>query len=432
MSRFFRLFLIPILISLIAGCVPGPAKSISQQAIYSKKPRLDDAQAAEPDRRQLAADNNAFAFDLYHRLAAGKDGLFYSPYSISLALAMAYAGAREDTAKQMAEAMHFTLPAGRLHPAFNAIDQQLATRKNSGGQGSDGKGFRLNIVNDIWGQDGYFFQPDFLDQLAMYYGSGLRQLDFINNPEAARKTINDYIAQKTEQRIQDLLPQEVINPLTRLVLTNAIFFNAAWEYPFEKELTKPAPFTRLDGTKINVPMMSLPLSFDLSYAAGDGYQTVALPYENTNLSMLLLVPDQGRFAEFDAGLDAARLQSILVKMETVSTHVTMPSFKLASEFSLSKELSEMGMVDAFVPEKANLSGMDGTRNLFIREVVHKSFIKVDEAGTEAAAATAVIAQAVSMPPRSAALVVDRPFIYLIRDEPTNTILFMGKVLEPMN
>ncbi len=435
MSRIFRLLLIPVLISLLASCAPGPAGSGSQQSVSSKKPRAA-AQVSDQDRSALAAGNTAFALDLYHRLASADQNMFYSPYSISLALAMAYAGARGNTAKQMAGALHFTLPADQLHPAFNSLDQELATRKElpgqgTGGKGADSKGFRLNIVNDIWGQQGHTFQPAFLDLLAMDYGSGLREIDFQHDAEGARKTINDYIAQKTEQRIKDLIPQGAIDPLTRMVLTNAIYFNAAWMYPFDKDLTKTAPFTRLDGSKVDVSMMRLPATEQLMYAAGDGYQAIALPYENQNLSMLLLVPDQGRFADFESRMDAAALANILGQMKVTPAKVLMPGFKTESSFSLAKELSGMGMADAFSPGQADFSGMDGTRDLAISDVVHKAFVKVDESGTEAAAATAVMMPAAAMNPENpVTLTIDRPFIFMIRDEPTNTILFIGKLLDP--
>ena len=255
-------------------------------------------------------------------------------------------------------------------------------------------------------------------------------MDFKGNPEASRQAINDYIAQKTEQRIKDLIPSGAIDPLTRLVLTNAIYFNAAWLHPFEKSLTKDAPFTRLDGSEAQVKMMALP-GEGLQYGKGEGYQVVALPYEGGKLSMLILVPDEGKFSDVEQGLDAARLDAVLKEMHPAQVTLGLPQFRMELQFELGKVLASMGMKDAFVPDAADFSAMDGSRTLYISEVVHKSFVKVDEAGTQAAAATAVMMRASSaMLDEPVNLTIDRPFIFLIRDEPTNTLLFAGRVLDP--
>ena len=412
--------------------MPGSSPSVSKKVYQSEKPREASPQVVDADKNALAAGNAAFALDLYQTLGKPEPGknFFYSPYSISLALAMTYAGARGATETQMADTLHFTLPQDQLHPTFNALDQDLAARKDLPGKGSDGKGFRLNIVNDLWGQQDYTFLPAYLDLLAQNYGAGLRGMDFKGNPEASRQAINDYIAQKTEQRIKDLIPSGAIDPLTRLVLTNAIYFNAAWLHPFEKSLTKDAPFTRLDGSEAQVKMMALP-GEGLQYGKGEGYQVVALPYEGGKLSMLILVPDEGKFSDVEQGLDAARLDAVLKEMHPAQVTLGLPQFTMESQFELGKVLASMGMKDAFAPDAADFSGMDGSRTLYISEVVHKSFVKVDEAGTEAAAATAVMMRATSaMVDEPVNLTIDRPFIFLIRDEPTNTLLFAGRVLDP--
>lgn len=433
MNTLHRVLAAALVAALLAGCVPGAGPSSGAlKSFKSDQPRQSAPQVAEDDARALAAGNNQFALDLYQALGKEKDNFFYSPFSISLALAMTYAGARGETQRQMAETLHFELPGDRLHPAFNALDQELARRKDvEGGQGSDGKGFRLNVANDIWGQQDYTFLPEFLDTLAVNYGAGLRAVDFKSDPDGVRKAINDDIARKTEQRIKDLIPPGQIDTLTRLVLTNAIYFNAAWMHPFEKSLTKDRPFTRLDGSQVNVPMMVMSGSERMLYAAGNGYQAAALPYEGGKLSMLVLVPDAGQFEAFEAGLDAAALESILSSMQFIGVKAAMPKFQTESDFSLVDALSGLGMVDAFSPSEADFSGMDGQKgNLYIGDVIHKSFVKVDEAGTEAAAATAVIMEVTSAMVDYTELTVDRPFIYMIRDEPTNTILFVGRVLDP--
>lgn len=426
-----RLISFILLVSLLAGCVPGAISTGGIQAVQSSLSRESAPQADLADKQELAAGNNAFALELYQAVKGESENVFFSPYSISLALAMTYAGANGETERQMAETLHFNLPEDRLHPAFNALDQELASRKDSGsGQGADGKGFRFNIVNDLWGQKDYQFQAAFLDTLAKNYGAGLRLLDFSSQPEAARQNINKYIAEKTEDRIKDLIPEGAIDPLTRLVLTNAIYFNAAWQNPFEKSLTKDAPFTKLDGSTVNVPMMEMPSYETLAYADGEGYTAVALPYENPSLSMLILLPDEGSFEAFEGSLEAARLESILAETQFTSVRVKMPKFKIEGQFELGDTLSGLGMIDAFDPELADFSGMNGKRDLYIGSVIHKSFVNVDEQGTEAAAATAVIMETTSAPMEMIDLTIDRPFLFLIRDVTTNTTLFVGRVAAP--
>jgi serpin B len=423
----YRMLTLVLVLALAAGCAPSPAAFVPGQALQSQQQRQPAPEIPQADRDSLANGNAAFALDLYRNLA--DDGnLFFSPYSISLALAMTYAGARGDTAAQMADTLHFTLPPEQLHPALNALSQELASRKESSGEGADGKGFRLNIANDIWGQKDAAFQQEFLDLLARNYGAGLRLMDFQNDPEAARKVINDAVARQTEDRIQNLIPEGAIDELTRLVLTNAIYFNAAWRMPFEKSATADAPFTTLDGTQVTVPMMAGTKHF--RHLDGDGFQAVVLPYENQNLSMLVLVPDAGAFSTFTAGLDSARLNNILADMQGGEVILKMPKFRIEDEFSLKPVLTDMGMTDAFQPGQADFSGIDGTRDLYVSAVVHKSYVAVDEAGTEAAAATAVIVGATSMPLEPFQMTIDRPFLFLIRDEPTGAILFFGQVTNP--
>lgn len=412
----------------LAGCsifagVPGdhlPAGKIVQ----SEKQRVSAPDVAEADLTELVAGNSGFAFDLYQAIREGNGNLFYSPYSISLALAMTYAGARGDTEQQMADTLHFTLLQDRLHPAFNSLDLELASR-GEGAEGKDGEGFRLNIVNSIWGQTGYSFLSEFLDTLAENYGAGLRLLDFVKAPDESRVVINDWVSDETEGRIEDLLPQGSISPATVLVLINAIYFNAAWEYPFEEDLTHDGPFNLLDGGQVTVPMMEQTEYF--GYAQGEGYQAVELPYDGEELSMVILLPAASRFEEFASGLNAHRVSSILKDIDSQEVHLTMPKFTYESGFRLKETLAAMGMPAAFTA--ADFSGMDGTRSLFIDDVYHKAFILVDEAGTAAAAATAVVvARAAPTPPKEAT--VDRPFIFMIRDIETGAILFVGRVVNP--
>jgi serpin B len=379
------------------------------------------------DLAELAAGNNAFAFDLYQTIREGESNLFYSPYSISLALAMTYPGAQGETKQQMADSLQFSLPEDRLHPAFNALGVTLASR-GEGAAGRDEEGFRLNIVNAIWGQEGYAFLPDFLDVLAENYGAGLRLLDFVQAPEESRATINDWVSEQTEGRIEDLIPQGVINALTRLVLTNAIYFNAAWNAPFRPELTEEGTFHLLDGGEVKVPMMKRTVS--RGYAEGEGYQAVELLYDGRELSMVLLLPDAGQFEAFEDRLDAERVGAIVRDLAGWDVALTMPKFEFESDFFLEEALSAMGMPDAFSPEDADFSGITGNRELFIEDVIHKAFVSVDESGTEAAAATAVVVALTGAFEEHIEVTVDRPFIFLIRDIETGVILFVGRVVDP--
>jgi serpin B len=379
----------------------------------------------------LVEGNSAFAFELYQALRGKgdnrEDNLFYSPYSISLALAMTYAGARGETAEQMADTLKFMLEQERLHPAFNWLDAELASR-GEGAQGKDGEGFRLNIVNAIWGQKDYSFLSDFLDVLAENYGAGLRILDFITETEKSRVTINEWVSDQTEGRIKDLIQPGAINELTRLVLTNAIYFNAAWEYPFDEKMTANGPFYLLNGGQVNVPMMKQTESF--GYTEGEGYQAVELPYDGDELSMVILLPASGNFGAFEEGLQAQQVDAIIDDLRNTQVTLTMPQFKFESQFSLKDTLAEMGMRDVFSPDDVDFSGMTGNLELFISDVVHKAFVAVDEAGTEAAAATAVIVGTTSIPEHPVEVTLDRPFIFLIRDIETGAILFVGRVLNP--
>ena len=408
------------------------AQPAAGEVLQSDKERITSPNVTQTEKALLVEGNSAFAFNLYQKLIKEVEGqdanLFYSPYSISLALAMAYAGANGETAQQMAATLQFMLEQARLHQAFNWLAAELAKR-GEGAQGKDGKGFRLNIANAIWGQKDYEFLPAFLDVLAENYGAGLRILDFITETEKSRVAINDWVSNQTEGRIENLIPPGAISELTRLVLTNAIYFNAAWKHSFDEKMTTNGPFYLLNGGQVTVPMMKQTESF--CYTAGEGYQAVELPYDGGELSMVILLPTSGNFEAFEKGLQAQPVDAIISELQNTRVTLTMPKFEFKSQFSLKDTLSDMDMRDAFSPEDADFSGMTGNPELFISDVVHKAFVAVDEAGTEAAAATAVIVGTTSVPTEPPVEVtIDRPFIFLIRDIETGSILFVGRVLNP--
>jgi serpin B len=402
------------------------AQPVAGDVLESDKERITSPDVGTSEQASLVEGNSAFAFELYQALKGEEGNLFYSPYSISLALAMTYAGARGETAEQMADTLQFLLDQDKLHPAFNWLDAELAGR-GEGSKGKDGEGFRLNVVNAIWGQKDYEFLSSFLDILAENYGAGLRILDFMTDTEKSRLTINDWVSDQTEGRIEDLIPQGALNELTRLVLTNAIYFNAAWAYPFDEDMTADGQFYLLDGGQVSVPMMKQTESF--GYTDGEGYQAVELQYDGAELSMVILLPEDDNLKAFEGTLNAQQVDSIIDDLKHTEVALTMPQFKFESEFNLNDILAGLGMPVAF-SGAADFSGMTGNRELFISDVVHKAFVAVDEAGTEAAAATAVIMELTAMPDPPVEVTIDSPFVFLIRDIETGAILFVGRVMNP--
>jgi serpin B len=418
----------------VALAVPGCSKSSSGDCTdpstagcvaTSDKQRIESPNVADADLAATVAGNTAFALDLYQQIRVQPGNVFYSPFSISEALAMTWAGARGETEKQMATALHFTLSQDKQHPAFDALDLALASR-GQGKKGSDGQGFRLNVANALWGQMGYSFLPAFLDTLAQNYGAGMHVVDFEKAPEDARTIINDWVAQKTADRIKDLLPPGSVDSSARLVLTNAIYFNAAWANPFKPEATKALAFTKRDGTQIQVPTMSG--SPEVPYGAGPGWAAVELPYDGNELSMVLILPDAGTIDDFEAALDAGKLAQIAGGLSLHAVTMTLPKFKVESQFSLADQLAKLGMPDAF-SDAADFSGINGKGGLVISAVVHKAFVNVDEAGTEAAAATGVVVGTTSVP-EPAEIHFDHPFLFFIQDRATKTVLFFGRVEDP--
>ena len=420
-----------ILILVLAGCSNGssPISGGKPQELTSELSREDMTEFPLGDLADLADGNSAFAVDLYQQLASLNGNLFYSPYSISSALAMTYAGAEGNTAQEMAEVFHFLKDEDQLHAGFNALAQYLEGLAELDIPEDQGDPFQLNIANSIWGQKDFYFEDDFLDTLALNYGAGLRLLDYIQAPEESRQTINQWVSDQTQEKIQDLIPEGAITSDIRLVLSNAIYFKATWMEPFEESLTEEGLFHGLDGDEIDVPMMSLGSDASLPYYKGDGFQAVALPYVGGQVSMLVLIPDEGSFKDFEENFSSAELEQIISKLAYSPVQLRFPKFEFETEISLAKTLAAMGMPEAF-SGAADFSGMTGDKDLFISDVFHKAYIGVDEEGTEAAAATAVLMKLTSAPADPIQLTVDRPFLFAIRDHQTNSILFMGRVVSP--
>jgi serpin B len=378
------------------------------------------------DSSQLASDNAAFAFDVYNKLVATNSNVVFSPLSISIALAMTYAGAAGTTASEMASTLHFSLPPARLHAAFNALDLALTSR----GQGWPVK---INVANALWADKTLTFKSDFLDTLAANYGAGVNLLDFINAPDPSRQTINAWVASQTNNKIQDLLPVGSISDQTRLVLTNAIYLDATW-HVFDSSTTVSSSFMRLDGSGVTVKFMDAPIAYLLANRATN-FVAASLPYANPDLSLVVVVPDLGKFAEVESSLNATTLATLMAGMTTQSVGVYLPRFQIKTVAGLAETLRALGMKSAFaVDGTANFSGMSDEPGLHLLDVIHKAFISVAEAGTEAAAATGVVmaggTSGHATPTPALILDASRPFLYFLRDQPTGTIVFMGRVMDP--
>jgi serpin B len=388
--------------------------------------RIANPQVPAADNTTLASDNAVFAFAAYQQLITTNSNLVFSPASISIALAMTYAGAATTTAAEMASALHFTLPPAQLHPAFNSLDQTLASR-GQGFLGGDGGPMQVDITNAVWAEKTYTFEADFLDILAENYGAGVNLLDFINAPDPSRLTINAWVAAQTNNKIQDLLPSGSIDSLTRLVLTDAVYFSAAWNTPFDPTKTQDGLFTLLDGSTVTVSFMNAQLP--LPAMQGTNYVAASLPYADERLSLVVVVPNPGQFSQVESSLDAAALGTLVAGLTSQPVLLSLPRFKVETGTSLKTLLQALGMTSAFIPGTADFSGMDGTHNLFVSDVLHKAFIDVAEKGTEAAAATGVVVE-------DAAVFIglqvnaNRPFLYYLCDQPTGAILFMGRVQDP--
>lgn len=419
-SGFVLLMALTILLS---ACTPSPAVNVAQSSLK----RETNPSVLEGDVENLVNGNNAFALNLYQSLASQDGNLIYSPFSISLALAMTYAGARGETESQMADVLHFT-GQDSTHKAFNALDLGLAQHGQS--TNKDLKPMQLNIANAVWAEQTYPFQQDFLDTIALNYGAGIHLADFVNQYEPTRKEINRWVEDQTNDKIKNLLAEGTLDSDTRMVLVNAIYFKADWLTTFDPNDTHDAPFHLLDGSEIQVKMMSNGL-YNVPYVSSNGYQAIELPYAGETAAMTILVPDEGRFSEFESKLDAAKLNEILNAMQPTSVQLGLPKFQFTSEFSLPGQLSALGMTDAFDPNLADFSGMTGNRDLYVSDVIHKAFVAVDEKGTEAAAATAVIMEMASAPMFENVLTIDRPFIFFIRDTVSGQILFAGRVVNPV-
>jgi len=393
------------------------------------------ATAPADDAAQAIAVINYFGVDMYHRLAptveggadSGPTNLVFSPASIALALAMTRAGAVGKTATEMDAVLHAGDPMTMPH-SMNALTTELGTRsKTVEIPGAEPTNVELAIANSLWAQQDLAFETAFLDLLATEYGAGLQLVDYKSDPDGARVLINQWVDEATKDRIPELLAPGVITPDARLTLVNAIYMKAAWETAFVKQVTTPGPFTTSAGKSVQAPMMSR--SDHLQYASTHGWQAVVLPYVGGDLSMVIMLPDEE--APLDATVDA--FGGLDGQLGPQLVNLTMPKFDIETSIGLADVLGAMGMPTAFDRAAADFSGMTKEEELFISAVIHQANITVDEDGTEAAAATAVVMETTAAPadpPQPIDFVVDRPFVFAIRDNATSAILFLGHIGDP--
>ncbi|HOS79832.1 MAG TPA: serpin family protein [Anaerolineae bacterium] len=365
--------------------------------------------------------NTQFAFALYQKFRAEKGNLFFSPYSISTALAMTYAGARGNTAVQMAQALHFLLEQEQLHPAFASLEDRLS---NIGRKGQ----IQLKVANALWPQVGYPFLEEFLALTKQYYGVLITAVDYADT-ETARGIINAWVEEKTEKKIQELIPPRILDAWTRLVLVNAVYFKGNWASQFNQGRTSDAPFWVTPDESVQVPMMTQEHEF--RYGESDGLQILELPYAGDDLSMVVLLPREiDGLAKLEGSLTVENLGIWTRNLWKAEVRVFLPRFEITFPFRLDDTLKSMGMVDAF-GDNADFSGMDGRKWLYIAAVLHKAFVAVNEEGTEAAAATAVVMKGRSLTPPPPVFRADHPFVFLIRENGTGSILFLGRVVNPV-
>lgn len=428
--------------ALIAGALAGCTAPVVSQADISASAQSSPALQPDVDDDtldELVTGANTFALDLFDELRTADDpeNLMVSPISATVALAMTYAGASGTTREQMREAIGYTLDDEQLHAALNELQRTLSGRgenldeaelPSNYDEGDDPVPFQLSLVNSIWGQEGFPFRDEYLTTLENHYGGGLNKVDFDENPGGVREAINAWIAEQADDQIKELLPAGSITSQTVLVLTNAIYFMANWRHPFDTDQTEPADFTALDGSTSTVQMMSQDVK--VPAATVDGAQVVELPYIGGTTGMLIVVPPGGEFEAYERTFDAKRLGRIVDSLEPQRGYVNLPRFEFDSEFKLEKPLEALGMTDAFDPDAADFSRMadlsETGGNLFVDQVYHDTYVAVDEQGTEAAAATGSVMNLVSRPPTL--LDANRPFLFMIRDRPTGTVLFTGHVV----
>lgn len=428
--------------SLLVACGPDdPPGDDPQEApgtlLEGETERDTDPDVDAETFDEFTADNRDFAFAMFDELRAEEsddENVFVSPHSISSALAMTYEGAADNTRDEMADALHFGVGDEHIHPAFNKLDLELDSRTDI--ETDEDEDLELEIVNQTWGQDDYPFLDSYLDVLSEHYGAGMYAVDFTTDYEQIRQEINAWVEDQTEDLIEDLLPPNSLEPLTRLVLVNAIYFYGTWEDTFDSDSTRDRPFELLDGSEVDVDMMRHDDMTSAGYHEGDDATAVSLPYVGGELAMVAVKPtdDEADFVSWEEEFSRQDFDDVVDGLEQQQGFVDLPKFEDEGEYNLIPAFEQLGMVDAFDDIDADFSNMadleEAMENLYISGIFHQTFIEVDEEGTEAAAATGVVVGADSAPIPDFEVSFDRPFYYAIYDHGTDTILFMGRMVDP--
>jgi serpin B len=377
--------------------------------------------------RKLAADNAAFGMDLYAQISKSPGNIFFSPYSISEAFAMLYAGAKGETAAELERTLHITIDKDSLHTAYRDLLTLLdyyVTFSNDAVQGCT-----LDIANGLWVQNGFPLRTEYVTTLRDFHRSEPASLDFAGAPEQSRATINNWISDRTKGMIKDIVTPGSLNASTKLVLVNTIYFEAKWSGPFLSRDTKEGEFHRLDSTTITVPMMHQHSIGGRGYAEDSDWQAAELPYINGGLAMLIILPRPGKFAEVERILNAEFLVSLDDSLRYDILLLTIPKFKITSpSLNLKDALTTLGLKTVFTG-KADFSG-SSTSQLFLDKAIHKAMVSVDEEGTIAAGATVLPRMAGTPGANPIEFTADRPFFFLIRDLKSRSVLFMGRVVDP--
>ncbi|MEL6342383.1 MAG: serpin family protein [Myxococcota bacterium] len=414
-----------LLMAVLAGCdadEPNPASSGEPDDKGGSTCVPSDVVASE-GARSAAGSSDAFGWDLYQSLAESEEGnLFFSPFSITAALSMTYAGAAGGTAEEMATVLHVQGEDAAYHQGYGDLLDVIVAEQ-------EGCAVQLNLANRLFGQTDFPWLDPFLDITATDYNAPLEEIDFIADPGAAQDDINGWVGDQTADRITDLIPDGVINSYTRLVLANAIYFKADWLNQFDEEQTFDSDFALEDGSTVEVPMMFREGAARLGNV--EGAQALELPYDGEMQSMILLLPEYDQdLSDLEARLDNDFIDGVVQSLSEIEDAVVMmPRFTIDARVPLKAQLIALGMPSAFDNTVADLTKMASREdaNLFIQDALHRAFIEVNEAGSEAAAATAVVVGDESAPP---GFYAQRPFVFLIRDNATGTVLFLGRVVDP--
>jgi len=398
---------------ILSGCANGSVASLTTKA--------DDSKSTPEGVNKIINSNNQFAFDLYLKLKDvseyNESNIFFSPYSISTALAMTYEGAKGETAEEIQSVFYFPEDKNIRQPSFAKIYNQI---------NKVDKKYELHTANALWAQKDYKFLEEYINTIEKYYVGKVTNVDFINATEDARVTINKWVEEQTNNKIKDLIPAGVLNTLTRLVLTNAIYFKGLWIKQFDKEETREEDFKVSPEKTVKVDMMSI-TGEEFNYHENEELQILELLYEGEDLSMLIILPKESDLNSLEDSFSLEKLYELRNSLGVQKVDIYIPKFKFETKYFMVKTLEEMGMPTAFSMD-ADFSGMDGTTDLFIANVIHQAFVDVNEEGTEAAAATGVVMELKAAMPT--VFCADHPFLFMIQERETGNILFLGRVVDP--